>query len=261
MTAATPGRERSDAAIIVLWTQRVSGDATARTALILHYAPLVKFVAGRIGAGLPAVVETQDLVSYGTLGLIDAIDRFDPGHGVRFETYAAPRIRGAIIDELRNLDWVPRRVRARMRLIQEGLAELEHRLQRTPDEAELAAYLDMDVGQLHRALGDVATGGVLALDELGGAVGALSLGDVLADPQAEEPGRRLEAAELRHTLVTAINALPDREREVVSLYYFEAMTLGQIGEVLGVTESRVSQIHAKAVLSLRNRLTRVTHVA
>lgn len=258
MTAATPGRERSDAAINDLWERRTTGDASARDALIIHYAPLVKFVAGRIGAGLPSVVESQDLVSYGMFGLIGAVDRFDPRIGASFEGYAVQRIRGAILDGLRGLDWVPRTVRSRARRIQDGLAELEHRLQRTPTEHELAAHLEMEVGRLRHALGEVAAGGLIALDDLSIDRGP-TLREVLVDPDAEVPGGALEAAELRAALLTAIRGLPERERFVVTLYYFEAMTLAQIGDVLGVTESRVSQIHAKAVLSLRNRLTRAIH--
>ncbi len=261
MTAATPGRDRSDAALNELWERRIANDSSARDALIVHYAPLVKFVAGRIGAGLPAAVESQDLVSYGTFGLIDAIDKFDLAVGVRFETYAAQRIRGAILDELRSLDWVPRAVRARARLVKEGLAELEHRLQRSATEAELAIHLDMDVAQLRRALGEVAAGGLVALDELGTEGDGLSVRNLLGNASPEEPGGALERAELRNALLAAVRGLGERERTVVSLYYFEAMTLAQIGEVLGVTESRVSQIHAKAVLSLRNRLTRSTRLS
>ncbi len=253
MTEATPGRERSDAGIVELWRRFAGGDGGARHGLIVHYAPLVKFVAGRIGAGLPKTVEPQDLVSYGTIGLIDAVDKFDPQRGVRFETYASVRIRGSIVDALRRLDWVPRSVRTRAREIQRGLADLEHRLQRSPTESELADHLGMDVAKLRSALGDVAAGGVIGLDELGSEEGP-ALREVLADPAAADPAGVVDRKELRRILIEAIRGLPDRERDVVAMYYFEAMTLAQIGGILDITESRVSQIHAKAVLSLRNRI-------
>lgn len=256
MTDPIREHERSDAAITELWMRCASGDGAARRGLILHYAPLVKFVAGRVGAGLPANVESQDLVSYGTIGLIDAVDKYDAARGVRFETYAATRVRGAIVDALRSLDWVPRTVRARARQIQHGLAELEHRLQRSPTEDELATHLEMDTAKLRSALGEVANGGVIGFDELGGDGPALR--DILADPHALDPAAAADMAELRQILIDAVRSLAERERSVVVMYYFEALTLAKIGEILEVTESRVSQIHAKAVLSLRNRISLAT---
>ncbi len=259
MTEATRGREASDRAVGDLWHRfTADGDHSAREGLILHYASLVKFVAGRVGTRLPASVESQDLVSYGTFGLIDAVDRFDPARGFRFETYAVNRIRGAIIDALRGLDWVPRRVRARARDIQTGLAELEHKLHRVPSEEELADHLDMSVAQLRKTLGEVAAGGIIGLEDVGDPEHGVRISDVLADPTAPDPGSALEEGELRRMLLDAVRNLPERERTVVVLYYFEGMTLGHIGRVLDVTESRVSQIHAKTVLSLRNRLALAT---
>ncbi len=254
LPAAGPAPRTRRDTVDELWLRyKHEADASARNGLILHYSALVKFVAGRIGSALPATVEPQDLVSYGTFGLIDAIERFQPERGFRFETYAVNRIRGAIIDELRRLDWVPRAVRTRARHIQDALAELEHRLQRTATEEEVAAYMGIDVDRLRDDLAAAATGGVVAIEDLVGGDGS-PIGELLADPAAADPFGAVEAEEVRRLLVDTISRLPERERHVVTLYYFEAMTLSQIAEIVGVTESRISQIHAKAVLSLRNRL-------
>jgi len=233
-----------------------SGDDRARDGLILHYSPLVKFVAGRVGVGLPRNVEQSDLISYGMFGLIDAIDKFDPARGIKFETYAVNRIKGSILDELRALDWVPRSVRARAREIQRSLAELEHRLQRSASDEELAAHMDLRVEQLQDQLGEIAGLGFVALDELiePGERGSAAVGDLVADPRAPDPGGSFEAQETRYFLTDAINRLPERERLVITLYYYEGLTLAEIGDVLGVTESRICQIHTKSVLSLRNRM-------
>ena len=233
-----------------------SADPRAREGLIVHYSPLVKYVAGRVGVGLPKNVDPSDLISYGMFGLIDAIDKFDPERGIKFETYAVNRIKGAILDELRALDWVPRSVRARAREIQRSLAELEHRLQRSASDEELAAHMDTDVETLQNRLGEIAALGFVALDETldGAERGSASLGDVIADPKAIDPLGTFEQHETRFVLVDAINRLPERDRLVVTLYYYEGMTLAEIGDVLGVTESRICQIHTKSVMILRNRL-------
>lgn len=249
--------ERAEHELQDLWAQfKATGDADAREGLILHYSALVKFVAGRIKAGLPKSVDPQDLVSYGTFGLIDAIDKFEPERGYKFETYAVNRIKGAILDELRALDWVPRSVRARAREIQRSLGELEHRLQRSPTDEELAEQMNVPVDALRDRLGEIATLGIMALDDLlnPGERDSASMGDLLADPKAPDPSGSFEQEETRYLLVDAVNRLSDRERLVVTLYYYEGLTLAEIGRVLSVTESRVCQIHTKAVMSLRNRL-------
>jgi len=257
MKEVTPVHERGDQELQALWTEfKSTGDARAREGLILHYSALVKFVAGRLRAGLPRNVDAQDLISYGTFGLIDAIDKFDLERGYKFETYAVNRIKGAILDELRALDWVPRSVRSRAREIQRSLAELEHGLQRSPTDQELADHMDMPVEQLQDQLGELATLGFIALDELlnPGERDSGAVGDLLSDPKALDPSGSFETAETRYMLADSVNRLPDRERLVVTLYYFEGLTLAEIGKVLSVTESRVCQIHTKAVMSLRNRL-------
>jgi RNA polymerase sigma factor for flagellar operon FliA len=256
MTVPTPGPEPPDR-IEASWRRfKEGGDEKAREGLILHFSPLVKFVAGRVGVGLPRNVEQSDLVSYGMFGLIDAIDKFEPERGIKFETYAVNRIKGAILDELRALDWVPRSVRARAREIQRSLSELEHHLHRSASDEELAEHMGVTVDLLQNQLGEMATLGFVALDELVDPAerGSAAIGDLLADPRAVDPGGSFEQQESRFVLIDAINRLAERERLVITLYYFEGLTLAEIGAVLGVTESRICQIHTKAVLSLRNRL-------
>jgi RNA polymerase sigma factor for flagellar operon FliA len=257
MNEATPVRERGQDELQELWEQfKATEDPKAREGLILHYSPLVKFVAGRLRAGLPRNVDPADLASYGTFGLIDAIDKFDLERGFKFETYAVNRIKGAILDELRALDWVPRSVRARAREIQRSMAELEHGLQRTPTDEELSEHMDMPLETLQNHLGELSTLGFVALDELlnPSERDSSAVGDLLSDPKALDPSGSFEKEETRHLLADSINRLPERERLVVTLYYYEGLTLAEIGQVLTVTESRVCQIHTKAVMSLRNRL-------
>ncbi len=239
-----------------LWTEfKSTGDGRAREGLILHYSPLVKFVAGRVGSGLPKNVDHSDLVSFGTFGLIDAVDKFEPERGFKFETYAVNRIKGAILDELRALDWVPRSVRSRAREIQRTMAELNHKLQRTPTEEEVAEAMEVSLDTLRGHLGEIANLGFVALDELlnpsENASGSMS--DVLPDAGAIDPSGSFEKEETRYMLADSITRLPDRERLVLTLYYYEGLTLAEIGGVLNVTESRICQIHTKAVMSLRNR--------
>jgi len=233
-----------------------SGDQEAREGLILHFSPLVKFVAGRVGVGLPRNVEQADLISYGMFGLIDAIDKFEPERGFKFETYAVNRIKGAILDELRALDWVPRSVRSRAREIQRSLDELEHRLKRSATEDELAEHMGVPLETLQNQLGEIAGLGFVALDELidPSERGSATMGELLSDPRGIDPGSSFEQQENRFVLTDAINRLPERERLVVTLYYYEGLTLAEIGDVLGVTESRICQIHTKSVMSLRNRM-------
>jgi RNA polymerase sigma factor for flagellar operon FliA len=242
-----------------LWlAYKNEADNDARERLIIHYSPLVKFVAGRVGAGLPPSVEQADLVSYGFLGLIEATERFELDRDVKFETYAIPRIRGAMLDELRALDWVPRSVRSKARELEHAMSKLQSDLRRDPSEEELAAELGIDIGDLRDRLDATASMSIVALEELltvGGAEGDyVSLLDTLPDASVEQPGHAMEAEETRQALLDSIKSLGEREHMVIALYYFEGFTLSRIGEVLGVTESRVSQIHSKALLGLRTRL-------
>jgi RNA polymerase sigma factor for flagellar operon FliA len=242
-----------------LWRRyKDQGDNGARERLVVAYSPMVKFVAGRLGAGLPSHVEDADLISYGLVGLIGAIERFEPERGIKFETFAMTRIRGAIIDELRSLDWVPRSVRSRAREIETAQAKLEHELQRAPTEAELAAKLNLTEEELQSALLEIANSSVYALDELwtvsDSSGDQVSLLDTIADDGAADPQEALATTEVKDRLTEAIGGLPEREQLVVALYYYENLTLREIGEVLGVTESRVSQLHTKAVMRLKSHL-------
>jgi RNA polymerase sigma factor for flagellar operon FliA len=243
-----------------LWRRyKTDGDERARERLVVAYSPLVKFIAGRMASGLPSHVEESDLNSYGLLGLIGAIERFDLEREIKFETFAVARIKGAIIDELRSLDWVPRSVRARAREVEKAHAELEAKLQRTPTDEEMAERLEMTLEEFEGALLDIANSSVLALDDLWtfadpeGGGGQISVLDTIQDPAAVDPHSEAEASALKDRLADAIESLPERERLVIALYYYENLTLREIGEVLGVTESRVSQLHTKAVLGLRSR--------
>jgi RNA polymerase sigma factor for flagellar operon FliA len=244
-----------------LWRRyKVEGDDKARERLVVAYSPLVKFIAGRMASGLPSHVEESDLISYGLLGLIGAIERFDMEREIKFETFAVARVKGAIIDELRSLDWVPRSVRARARQVEKAHATLEAKLQRSPTDEEMADKLEMTVEEFQGVLLEIANSSVLALDDLwtfadpeGGS--QVSILDTIQDPAAVDPESEAAASELKDRLADAIESLPERERLVIALYYYENLTLREIGEVLGVTESRVSQLHTKAVIGLRSRFT------
>src|SRR4051812_30782273 len=242
-----------------LWKEfKANGESATRERLILHYAPLVKYVAGRVGVGLPPNIEQADLVSYGIFGLIDAIEKFDLERAIKFETYAISRIRGAIIDELRAIDWIPRSVRYKAREVEKAYAALEGKLHRTPTEPEVAQEMGITLDELRTIFSRVSFVNVVALDELlnvGGDKGdKLSLVDTLEDTKAEDPVAAFESEETKYLLAKAINQLPEREKIVVTLYYYEGLTLAEIGQVLGVTESRICQMHTKAVLQLRGRL-------
>jgi RNA polymerase sigma factor for flagellar operon FliA len=240
-----------------LWTSyKESGQRELRDQLIVHYSPLVKYVAGRVATGLPQSVDQADLVSYGIFGLIDAIEKFDLARGFKFETYAIARIKGNILDELRSIDWVPRSVRAKARALEKAYSKLEGELHRTPTDTELADELDLTEDQLQTTLGQISFTGLVALDEMmsGGERGdSATLGDTLADG-GMGPVAAYEVEEMRHILADAINRLPEREKTVLTLYYYEGLTLAEIGSILGVTESRVCQIHTKSVIQLRARI-------
>ncbi|MGA2529349.1 MAG: FliA/WhiG family RNA polymerase sigma factor [Acidimicrobiales bacterium] len=240
-----------------LWADfKATADQSARDRLILHYSPLVKYVAGRVAAAMPSHVDYADLVSYGILGLIDAIEKFDPSRAIKFETYGVPRVRGAILDELRSIDWVPRSVRAKARAVDSAFSKLEGTLGRSPTDRELADELEMSTSDLDDILRQTSRAGLLQLDDVlfrQGGSGGQTLGETLQD-QGDAPGATIELEETRRQLAKAIQRLDERERKVLTLYYYEGLNLAEIGEILGVTESRACQIHTKAVLHLRQRL-------
>lgn len=239
----------SGTSVAEMWAKfKATGDKVTRDELIVHYAPLVKYVAGRVGVGLPPHVDSADLVSYGMIGLIDAIDKFDPDRSVKFETYASNRIKGAILDELRATDWVPRSIRSKARALEEAQARLQGTLKRMPTDAELAAELGVSEEELGEMLAKLSFAGIAPLDELIGE--GISLADTVQDERLG-PSEVLEVREARNLLAQAISELGERERDVLALYYFENLSLAQIGQALGVSESRACQIHGKAVIQLR----------
>ena len=218
----------------------------------------MKYVAGRTAAGLPPHVEEADLISYGLVGLISAIERFDLSRDIKFETYAIMRIKGAIIDELRSLDWVPRSVRARAREVERANAKLENQLQRAATDQEIADEMGITLDELNESLLAISHSSIVALDELwtvsDSSGDQVSLMDTIEDQGAPDPAKALDLGDLKDRIADAIAQLPEREKLVIALYYYESLTLREIGEVLGVTESRVSQMHTKAVLRLRSRM-------
>jgi RNA polymerase sigma factor for flagellar operon FliA len=231
--------------VAVLWEQYGSTqDLELRNRLVLHYAPLVKYVVGRVRSGLPLHVDDADLISEGVIGLMDAIDKFQPGRGFQFQTYAVPRIRGAVIDGLRASDWVPRSVRADVRAIETAQVAAAGRLAHTPTHHDICQEMQISMQDLRKTYSKVAYTAVASIDELGGVVDTVPPCDDLLDDE-----------QTRAALVRAVSELPERDRIVIALYYFEGLTLSEIGQVLGVTESRVSQLHTRIAARLRAKLT------
>ena len=239
-----------DGSVLELWRayRESGGDHELRNRLVLRYSPLVKYVAGRIHPGLPPSVDQADLLSDGVLGLMDAIEKYEPERGLQFQTYAVPRIRGAILDGLRATDWVPRAVRTKIREIERAQATLESRLGHTANDRELAAELSISVNELRELYTQASYTGVAYLDEVG-------MGEDLAPTLTLDT----DDDEMRDALVQAIRTLPERDQIIVTLYYFEQLTLSEIGQVLGITESRVSQLHTRCALNLRAKLLDAVH--
>jgi RNA polymerase sigma factor for flagellar operon FliA len=242
-----------------LWEQyKTNHDQRIKDALIMKYASFVKYVAGRIAVNLPSNVEFDDLVSYGILGLIDAIDKYDSDRNVKFKTYAKTRIRGAIFDELRVLDWTPRSIRQKARKLEKAYAKLEGKLGRDARDEEVAEYLNIDISELHKLFDETKKSLLLSLDEIfyDDEEGS-SRFDFIEDQKSDNPQTKIEEAEAKKILADAISKLSDRERMVITLYYYEELTSKEIGKILGVSDSRVSQLHTKAILRLRGRLSRI----
>jgi RNA polymerase sigma factor for flagellar operon FliA len=244
--------------VSALWARyKDEQEMEARDELILNYSPLVKYVAGRLASSLPQTVDTADLISYGIFGLIDAIEKFDLSRAIKFETYAIARIKGAIIDELRAMDWVPRSVRSRAREIEQAYVALENELRRVPEDQEVADRMGISLKEFHDILSKLSYTSVVSFEELwvgGERDDSQSAIGSIRDDSAEDPVAIFESVEIKDILAEAIDRLPEREKTVIALYYYEGLTLKEIGQVLGVTESRVSQLHTKAVLRLRARI-------
>ncbi len=241
-----------------LWREyKVRDDRGARDALITRYAPLVKYVAGRVAVNLPKSVDEGDLIGYGSLGLIDAIERFDPQRGVKFETYAIARVRGSMIDGLRSMDWVPVSVRHRNRILESALRDLENRLGRSATDAEIAQELGITSEEYDSRIQDMASSSILSLEDVwGSADESESTGRrvEVKDEKAQDPLDEAEWVSKRESLARAVARLPEREKLVVTLYYFEGLTVKEIAAVMNVSPSRVSQLHTKAVLRLKGAL-------
>lgn len=241
-----------------LWYKyRKLHDIETRNILIQYFAPVVKFIAGRMAMNMPPNVEFEDLVGYGTLGLIDAIDKFDVTKGIKFKTYANARIRGAILDELRASDWIPRSIRKKARDVEKVIQAIEAKLGRPATDEEIAQALDMSFDEYAELLSQISGTGMLSLDEvwyIGKDDDEITVVDQVEDTEASPPDLNMERDEAKAMLKDLIMKLPERERQVIYLYYYEELTLKEIGEVLNVTESRVSQIHTQCILRLRSKL-------
>lgn len=245
----------------LLWQEyKKNNSPTAREKLILNYLPLVRYAAGRISPGLQGYFEFDDLVSAGVYGLINAVERFNPDLGYKFETFALSRIKGSIVDWLRSLNWVPQSVFRKTRKLENTLWELEQKLERPPEDHEVADHLGLTLEEYHKLLKQTAPVTLISLDDYfrssGDGVDNCSLQDLIPDSQAVDPVLSFEAMEAKQILAQAIERLPERERLVVTLYYYEGLILKEIGQIIGVSESRVSQLHTKAILRLRGQLSR-----
>jgi RNA polymerase sigma factor for flagellar operon FliA len=242
-----------------LWSlYKTKKDPAIRDAFIRQYAPLVKYVAGKVAASMPNTVEFEDLVGFGVFGLLDAIDKFDPGKHVKFKTYAVTRIRGAIFDELRTIDWVPRSVRQKTKEIEDTVVSLEAKLGRPASDHEIAGALGVSEDEFLKTMLKISSTSVLSLNDVwysGDDADKISIGESIESPSSMNPDSTVEREEVKRVIVAAINELPEKEKKVLVLYYYEDLTLKEIGQVLDVTESRVSQLHTKAILRLRAKLT------
>ena len=244
-----------------LWRQyKKTHNPDIRNQLVSQYAPLVKYVAGKVAVGLPSHVEYDDLVGYGVFGLFDAINKFDPDKNVKFKTYAVTRIRGAIFDELRSIDWVPRSVRQKSRELENSVRTLESSLGRSATDKEIAAELGITLKELDSTLMKISSTSLLSLNDMWYSTDdnqASSIGDTITAPKNLHPDVVVEKEEIKRVIANSIQELPDNEKKVLILYYYEDLTLREIGEVLEVTESRISQLHTKAIIRLRAKLTNI----
>jgi RNA polymerase sigma factor for flagellar operon FliA len=235
-------------------------DTRIRDFFVKQYAPLVKYVAGKVAIGMPNNVEFDDLVGFGVFGLFDAIEKFDPDKHVKFKTYAVTRIRGAIFDELRTIDWVPRSVRQKTREVEETIRKLEASVGRAATDEEIAKAMRMSIKDFHNLMLKISGTSVLSLNEVwysGEDNDKMSIVESIESPSSLNPDSIVEKEEIKRIIVEAINELPEKEKKVLVLYYYEDLTLKEIGEVLEVTESRISQLHTKAILRLRAKLSHI----
>jgi RNA polymerase sigma factor for flagellar operon FliA len=243
-----------------LWDEyRRDPGPAAKEALLVAYLPVVKQVASRMKMSLPHSVALDDLVGSGILGLINSVENFNPELGFKFETYAIPRIRGAILDGLRDFDWVPRSIRSKEKLLESTITALENELGRIPTDEEIAGRLEMSLSEYHRLVDDVSATTLLSFDRplSGDGDQSSNLYDLVADSSRDNPLDLMERKEIRGLLVELINRLPEQEKLVIALYYYEELTLKEIGKVLDISESRVSQIHTKIIMSMKQHIKRL----
>lgn len=244
-----------------LWAEyKQSRDPQIRDMMVKQYAPLVKYVAGKVAIGMPHNVEFDDLVGFGVFGLFDAIEKFDPEKHVKFKTYAVTRIRGAIFDELRSIDWVPRSVRQKAREIEDTVHKLETSLGRAASDREIAEDMGVSLSEFQKMMLKISGTSVLSLNDVwytGEDSDKVSIVESIESPQSLNPDTIVEKEEIKRVIVEAIHELPDKEKKVLVLYYYEDLTLKEIGKVLEVTESRISQLHTKAIMRLRAKLTNI----
>ena len=242
-----------------LWKEyKKTKSSSLRDKFVRQYMPLVKYVAGKLAVGMPGSVEFDDLVGFGQFGLLDAIEKFDPDKNVKFKTYAVTRIRGAIFDELRQLDWVPRSVRQKSREIEDTIVDLEAKLGRTATDSEIAKQMGVSEEEYQQTVMKVSGTSVLSLNDVwysGNDNDHMSIGDSIESPVSLNPDVIAEREEIKKVIAEAISELPEKEKMVIVLYYHEDLTFKEIGEVLDVSESRISQLHTKANLRLRAKLT------
>lgn len=244
-----------------LWTLfKLNRDPKIRDLFVRQYAPLVKYVAGKVAMGMPHNVEFDDLVGFGVFGLFDAIKKFDPDKHVKFKTYAVTRIRGAIFDELRSIDWVPRSVRQKTREIEDTIHRLESSLGRSASDQEIADEMRMTTKEFQKMMIKISGTSILSLNDVwytGDDSDKVSIVDSIESPSSLNPDIIVEKDEIKRVIIQAITELPEKEKKVLVLYYYEDLTLKEIGKILEVTESRISQLHTKAIMRLRSKLTNI----
>lgn len=244
-----------------LWIEyKKTNNMEIREFLIKQYAPLVKYVAGKVAMGKPGNIDYEDLVGFGVFGLIDAIEKFDPAKNVKFKTYAVTRIRGSIYDELRSIDWVPRSVRQKSKEVEQAIQRIEAKTGKIATDKEIAEELEMDIREFYTVMTKISGTSLLSLSDTwysGDDKDKISLLDTIESPQSLNPDVTVERDAVKELIIKAINELPEKEKKVLVLYYYEDLTLKEIGEVLAVTESRVSQLHTKAIIRLRAKLAEI----
>jgi RNA polymerase sigma factor for flagellar operon FliA len=231
---------------------------TLKEQIVLDHTPLIRYIVNRIAIRLPSHIDLDDLHNTGVIGLMDAIDKYDPDKNCKFKTYAEFRIKGAILDQLRSLDWVPRSVRQKSRRLERAYGEVEQRLGRTASEDEVADSLGIQIDKFHELLNQVRGISLINLEEIRGTNAdgdrAGTFADIVEDVNSENPFASLKLTESKQMIADTIGTLPEKERLVISLYYYEDLNMKEIGAILGITESRVCQIHTKSVLRLRAKL-------